>query len=54
MNCEKGITFLNDEGNFVRQVSIGAFSHWLTSMDTGLSITLNNPEPGIVIRISAA
>jgi hypothetical protein len=48
VNGEKGITCLDDEGNFVRQIVTGALAYRLTNLSTGTSITLNIPGPGIV------
>jgi len=48
VNRERTITFLDDEGNFVRQLIVGALSYRLTNLSTGGSLELNIPGPGLV------
>jgi hypothetical protein len=48
VNRQKGITFLDDEGNFVRQIQSGALFFRLTNLDDDVSIVLNVSGPGIV------
>jgi hypothetical protein len=47
-NGERTITFLDDEGNFQRQLIVGALSYELTNLSTDESLVFNIPGPGLV------
>jgi hypothetical protein len=47
-NGERTITFLDEEGNFERQLIVGALSYELTNLSTGESFLFNIPGPGLV------
>lgn len=46
VNREKSITFLDDEGNFERQLVTGALVYELTNLSTDGSLVFNIPGPG--------